>query len=114
MINKERKQDILKYWVFNPHLSYEQICKDMKISSKTFYLWRQDEQFMEQYHKMCQGRFKSLQALAVQKLGEQVQEGSFSAVKYVLDNQGYNATQKIEASTPTVITVSIEGDQVED
>ncbi len=113
MINKERRSDIIKYWVFNPDLSYEQICKDMKISSKTFYLWRQDPQFMEQYHKTCQGRFKALQALAVQKLGEQVRDGSFSAVKYVLDNQGYNATQKIETNSPTVITVSIEGDQGE-
>ena len=111
MINRERKKDILKYWVFNPQLSYEQICKDMKISSKTFYLWRQDEKFMEQYLKLCQKRFSCLQALAVQKLGEQVQEGNFSAVKYVLDNQGYNATQKIETNTPTVITVTIEGDE---
>ena len=111
MINKERKRQILKYWVFNPHLTYEQICKDMKISGKTFYTWRQQPQFMDQYHKLCQGRFKTLQAIAVQKLGEQVIEGNFSAVKYVLDNQGYNATQKIETNSPTVINVTIEGDE---
>lgn len=112
--NDERKIQIMRYWVDNPSLTYEQIAKDMKVSSKTFYLWRRDKWFMEKYHELCKERFKTLQALAVEKLGEQVKGGSFNAVKYVLDSQGYNATQKIETNTPTIITVSIEGDQGED
>lgn len=109
-LTKEKKRQVLEYWVNNPTLTYADICRDMEIGDKTFYSWRHQDQFMEEYHKLCSKRFKSLQAIAVQKLGEKVFTGEFQAVKYVLDNQGYNATQKVEANVPTVISVSIEGE----
>ena len=106
--SEERKEEIFRYWVNNPLLTYEQIAKDCKVASKTFYLWRRDEQFMERYHQLCEERFKTLEAQAIEKLSDQVREGNWNAVRYVLDNRGFGAAQKIDVNTPTVITVSIE------
>lgn len=105
---EDRKRRTLEIWVDNPTLKLEDIAKMARISDKTFYRYRQDKEFMEEYHRMCQDRFKNLEAKAISKLEEQLDNGNFSAVKYVLDGQGYLPNQKIDINTPTVIQVSID------
>ncbi len=105
-VNKERQENILQYWVNHPELSYDQITKDCKVAKKTFDNYRKDEDFMKRYRELCQQRFKELEAKAVEKLQRAVERGDWNAVKYVLDGQGYSATQKIDVATNT-ITVNI-------
>ena len=108
-LNEARKEEVLQYWVNNPTLPYEQIYKNCNIGKKTFWMLRKDQAFMDRYHQLCQQRFAGLEAKAVAKLEEQVDEGNFSAVKYVLDGQGYAAAQKIDLET-NVIKVSLTDD----
>lgn len=106
----QKKMDVIQYWVNHPQETNQEIAKHNNIAHTTFYRWRNDKWFMEQYHKLCKKRFSGLQALAISKLTTHLEEGHFNAVKYVLDSQGYNATQKIVAESPTTIMVTIEGD----
>ena len=93
-----RKKRLLEAWVDNPTLSFAKIAAMANVSETTFWRYRQDPQFMETYKKMCQARFKELEAKAVAKVGEQIDEGNFQAVKYVLDSLGYKPKEKIEAN----------------
>ena len=104
-----KQKAVLEYWVNNPSSSNVDIIKAAKISETSFYRWRKEKEFMDEYHRMCQERFAGLEAKAVAKLEQQVEEGNFSAVKYVLDGQGYAAAQKIDLET-NVIKVTLTDD----
>ena len=101
-VNVERQNALLEYWVNNPNKTYIEICKDCKVAKETFARWRKSEEFMERYKALCQQRFKELEAQAVEKLANAVDKGEWNAVKYVLDGQGYSATQKLDVSTNTI------------
>ena len=104
---EERKQRTLEAWVNNPTLTFEEIAKLAGVSDKTFWRYRQDENYMKQYQKMCQARFRRLEAKAIQKLEEQLDEGNFQAVKYTLDSLGYKPTDKVEANVDAPITITV-------
>lgn len=105
---EERKQKALEAWVNNPTKGYEEIAKIAGIGDKTFWRYRQDEEFMNRYREMCQERFKSLEAKAVSLLDEQLDYKNWNAIKYVLDGLGYKPTDKVEQVSETTIKVSIE------
>ena len=101
-LNEERKKNVLEYWVNNPNQTYEQICKATGIARKTFLDLRRNEDFMKQYKELCQQRFKELEAKAIEKLVGQLDDNQWNAIKYVLDNQGYSAAQKVDLNTNTI------------
>lgn len=107
----ERKRFALQVWVDNPLLSFEEIAKKAGIGDKTFYRYRQDEEFMAEYKRMCQERFKSLEAKAVNLLDEQLNNKNWNAIKYTLDSLGYKPTDKVEQVSETTIIVSVEDDE---
>lgn len=108
---EEDKKRVIQFMVDNPTLTNQQVFERCGVCKSTFYHWKREPWFQEMYHQLCQARFKELESLAVKRLGEQVDTGVFSAIKYVLDGRGYNATQKVDVNVPTVINVSIEGDE---
>ena len=101
-VNRQRQENVLQFWVNHPEMTYADICSECNIARKTFDNWRKDENFMQQYRTLCQQRFKELEAKAVEKLQKAVEKGDWNAVKYVLDGQGYSATQKLDVSTNTI------------
>ena len=102
-----RKQKVLETWVNNPTLSYEQVAETAGVSISTFYRYRHDPEFMEQYHELCKRRFNSLEAKAIEALETQLDIGTWQAVKYVLDGLGYKPADKVEADLTTDVVVNI-------
>lgn len=105
-----RKQKCLEAWINNPNASFEEIADIAGVSYKTFYRYRKEEEFMNTFREMCKKRFESLEAKAIEKLSDLIDDGNFNAVKYALDGLGYSATQKIDANVDgkTDITITIE------
>ena len=95
---EDRQRRVLEAWIQNPKKTYPEIAEIGGVSDATFYRYRQDPEFMARYHAMCNKRFKSMEALAIQALKEQMKDGNFQAVKYLLDGLGYKPTEKIDAN----------------
>lgn len=64
---------------------------------------------MEYFHSLCQSRFKKLEALAIEKLTENIESNNQKAIEYALNYLGYKPVEKIEATT-TSISITI-GDE---
>ena len=108
---EERQDKVMEIWLANPTATLARIAEIAEINPTTFWKYRQDKRFMDEYHKRQQEKFKSLEGKAVAKLEEQMDDGNWNAIKYVLDGSGYKPTDKIEQVTETVIKVSIEDDE---
>ena len=103
----ERQNRVLETWLNNPNDTYTAIAEKAGISFTTFWKYRSNDEFMVEYHKRCQQRFKELENKAMLQLENQVDKGNFAAVKYVLDGNGYRPTEKVEVQQ-TTITVGVE------
>ena len=108
---EERKQSCLKAWIDNPLATYEEIANIAGVADKTFYRYRQDEEFMRQYRELCQQRFKELEGKAVELLDEQLNCRNWNAIKFTLENLGYKPTEKVEQVNETTIKVSVDDDE---
>lgn len=108
----QRKKKVLEIWVNNPLLSYEEIADMAGITTMTFWRYRQDDDFMAEYKKMCQARFKSMEAKAVELMKQQMDKGNWQAIKYCLDATGYKPEEKVKATVETTtINLNIEDDE---
>lgn len=107
---EQRMEIALQTWVDNPLLPLDEVAHLANISAKTFYRYRQEPQFMEEYHRRCQARFKSLEGKAVELLDEQLNIKNWNAIKFALENMGYKPTEKIEQVNETTIKVSVDED----
>ena len=103
---EDRKRKAIEAWVSNPLATYEEVAQKAGISDRTFYRYRQDEEFMNEYHKACQKCFSQLEAKAIEKLKAALDDSEWFAVKYILDGCGYAATNKVEINN-NKIKVSI-------
>lgn len=106
--NKERQQAVLDFWIANPFATYSDICKATGVSDSAFARWRKDEEFMSEYHKRTESRFCEMELRAMAQLEKLVSKGEWQAVKYVLDGNGYNATQKLDVDANTTIVIGVE------
>lgn len=107
--NKEdRMFRTIEVWVANPLATYEEIAKMAGISDKTFYRYRQNAEFMDEYHKRCEQRFKSLEAKAIALLDGELNTKNWNAIKYVLDGTGYKPTDKSEVKVEDGLTITVE------
>ncbi len=105
---KPKQRAAAELMALHPEYSYTDIRNQLNLSEKTFWVWRKDKVFMDYYHSLCEGRFQELEALAVQKLEENITANNQKAIEYVLDYQGFAAPQKIEANVSTDITINVE------
>lgn len=94
----ERYRKVATIWVENPYLKYGEIAKLAKIGDSTFYGYRHDERFMAIYKELCQQKYKELESVAMNKLGEMAAAGNWNAVKYILDGVGYKPEDKTKVS----------------
>lgn len=96
-----RMEYVLSVWIANPLLPNKDICRLAGISEDTFARYRKDENFMRRFHEKCRERFTALEAKAVEKLEQQLDNDNWQAIKYTLDANGYAATQKMEIDNKT-------------
>lgn len=107
--NKEdRVFRTIEAWVANPLATYEEIARKAGISDKTFWRYRQDPEFMEEYHKRCEQRFRSLESKAIALLDGELDSKNWNAIKYVLDGTGYKPTDKSEVKVDDGLTIKVE------
>lgn len=50
------------------------------------------------YKELCQQKYKELESVAMNKLGEMAAAGNWNAVKYILDGVGYKPEDKTKVS----------------
>lgn len=107
----DRKYRAIEVWVANPLDTFEEIAKKAGISDKTFWRYRQEEEFMEEYHRRCEKRFKSLEGKAIALLDGELDNKNWQAIKYVLDGTGFKPTEKSEVKVDDGLTIKIEVDE---
>lgn len=93
---ESRQQAALEVWLENPLIPLDEVADKAGIGKKTFWRYRQDAQFMEQYRNRCRERFAALENKAVTLLDVEMDKGNWNAIKYTLDGLGYKPTDKQE------------------
>lgn len=106
-INPTKAKNLMETWVNNPNMSYQEICDECKVGYSTFARWRTDPVFMEEYHKKCDARFSELEAKAVAKVSDLVDDGNWNAIKYVLDNKGYKPEEKSKVTVEGATEINL-------
>ena len=85
----------------------EEYARRIGINPKTLYEWKKKEEFNDYIHDLCRKKFASMERLALKELKEQVENGNWKAIEYVLNGVGYKATEKLEVTdTTTKITIT--------
>lgn len=92
-------------------LTYDEISKQVGINRKTLYDWRHEPQytlFQEELNKIENERWMATVDIARKAAAKLCAEGNQKMVEFVLKNEGYNPTQKVEAEINTDINITIE------
>ena len=92
-------------------LTFKEIAEAANINEKTLWRWRNEPEFVE-----FQGELKRLNDIRWQAAEDAAREsairlckqGNQKMVQFVLQNAGYNPTQKVEADLHNDIVINIE------
>lgn len=106
-----RMERVLEVWLNNPFATFKEIADEAGVSVPAFQRYRKDEAFMEEYHKRQKSRFSALEGKAIAQLENKLDDGEWKAIQYTLDGLGYKATEKVEANTNNIITLTIGEDE---
>ena len=88
-----------------------QVAEAVNINPKTLWDWRhlpEYTHFQEELARVNDERWLATIDAAREAAHKLVKEGKTEMVKFVLQNAGYNPTQKIEADVNTDIIINIE------
>ena len=92
-------------------LSYKAICEELEIDFKTLWRWRNEPEFAHfqaELQKINDERWKATVDAARAAAQRLVENDNPKIVEFILKNEGYNPTTKVEADLTTDITVNIE------
>lgn len=92
-------------------MSYKEIAEAAGVSPKTLWNWRCGNdftEFQEELKRLNDARWAATVDAAREAALKLCQEGKADFVKFVLQNEGYNPTQKVEADLHTDIVINIE------
>lgn len=103
----QRMKKCAELLAFHPEMTYDEVAAELGVVRTTVYYYRQRPEFKEYFSKLCNERFKSLEALAIQKLKENMENNNQKAIEYLLNGLGYKPADKLEV-TDTTIKVEIE------
>lgn len=91
-------------------LSYADISERVGVNPKTLYRWRTEPEFalfQEELKRINDERWLATIDVAREAAVRLCKEGKTEMVKFVLQNAGYNPTQKVEADLHTDIEINI-------
>lgn len=106
-INKRQKA-FIEYMVEHPFFTNKKCREDCDIPISTYYDWMRRDEFKEALQKRIKEVWEDSERMAVETMVNLCRDGDFKASKYILDNLGYAATQKIEANVSNEINISID------
>lgn len=94
--NKQLKA--IELLVYQPYMTLNMVCQEVDVSRDTLHRWRtKTPEFQEALEKATKDRWKAAEQMAVNTMINLMSEGNFQATRYLLDNLGYKAPDKIEA-----------------
>lgn len=92
-------------------LTYKEIAEQIEVSPKTLWNWRNGNdftEFQEELAKINNERWQAAEDAARAGAIKLCKEGNQKMIQFVLQNVGYNPTQKVEADLHTDINITIE------
>ena len=92
-------------------MTYQQIADEVGVNRKTLWDWRHEPQytlFQEELKKLDNERWMATVDAARAAALQLCQDKNQKMVEFVLKNEGYNPTQKVEADVNTDITITID------
>ena len=109
-----RKQQMaLELLTSGEGLTYKQIGERIDVNPKTLWRWRNEPEFAHfqtELTKLNDARWEATIDAARDAAMRLCKDGKSDFVKFVLQNAGYNPTQKVEAELHNDIIINIEED----
>jgi uncharacterized protein YjcR len=109
-LNKKQKL-ALELLTSGRGMSYKEIAEAVGVNPKTLWSWRNAPEFVtfqEELDKLNNERWQAAEDAARAAAIKLCKEGNQKMVQFVLQNAGYNPTQKVEADLHTDIVINIE------
>lgn len=107
----EKQMKALELLTCGRGLTYTAIAEEVGVDRKTIWRWLNEPQyvpFQEELQRINDERWKSIVDAARASALRLVQKDNQKMVEFVLKNEGYNPTQKVEADLHTDINITIE------
>lgn len=92
-------------------LSYKAVAEQVEIDPKTLWRWRNEPEFTHfqaELENINNQRWMATVDAARQAAFDLCKNGNQRMVEFILKNEGYNPTQKVEAELSNDINISIE------
>ena len=92
-------------------LTLKQVAEEVNVNEKTLWRWRNEPAFalfQEELAKINDERWKAAVDAARQGAIKLCKDGNQKMIEFVLKNEGFNPTQKVEADISTDINITIE------
>ena len=92
-------------------MSYKEIAEAADVNPKTLWNWRNSNEFaefQEELKRLNDIRWQAAEDAARESAIRLCKEGNQKMVQFVLQNAGYNPTQKVEADLHNDIVINIE------
>lgn len=112
----EKQRLALELLTCGEGLTYKQIAERVGVNQHTLWDWRNEPQFthfQDELKRLNDARWAAAIDAAHQAAIQLCKDGKTEMVKFVLQNAGYNPTQKIEADVNQDIIISVGFDEEE-
>lgn len=107
----DKQQMALELMTSGAGFKYKDICAEVGIDAKTLWRWRHEPEFAHfqaELERINDERWAATVDAAREAAMRLVQKDNEKMVEFVLKNEGYNPTQKVEADINTDIVINIE------
>lgn len=109
-LNKKQKI-ALELLTSGEGLTLREVAEQAGVTPKTLWNWRNGNdftEFQEELKRLNDIRWQAAEDAAREAAIRLCKEGKTEMVKFVLQNVGYNPTQKVEADVSTDVVINIE------
>lgn len=110
----EKQRQALELLTCGEGLTYKEIAERVGVNPKTIWNWRCSKEFaefQEELQKLNDERWMATVDVARQGAVALCKNGNQRMIEFVLKNEGYNPTQKIDADVKNSITINISDEE---
>lgn len=109
----KKQKEALELLTSGKGMSFAEIAEIVDINVKTLWRWRNEPEFalfQEELQRLNDIRWQAAEDAARAAAIKLCKEGNQKMVQFVLQNAGYNPTQKVQADVHSDIVINIEED----